>query len=326
MERALWRLRHVARADGWVSVPIPWHWVGDPNHRGKRARALAGRVAALWRTLDLDAFPHFTVMVQSHLEQVRGAFRAREVATGDAAWAPPDFSRVVVFDTRLTALGTPAPREEVPGRARARVPTPLLHGDEPRGRDRRRRRTKKKRRGLFWAGGCHARARCGLQSLGPDVRACGDRLEPDAYAAALDAAAWALAPRGTTHATFALAEAVRSRALPVVVDDGAPVCVSRETCCAMAAPPRRDGVDVAAHLPFADIGLDWNALGLVVDAADARRVPAMIAAIEADKEIMRRRRDLNEAARDLFTPRGVAVYVAYKLRFCAADLDGPPGG
>lgn len=313
MEAALWRLRHACRADGWVSVPIPWHYVADPNHAGKRQKRLAAAVLSIWKSLEVERFPHHTVMVQSHLEQVRAVFSGA---------APPDFSRVVVFDTRWTSLGPlRLPRgTELAGAARARVPVPLLHGEEARGRERRRQRTAKATH-LFWAGGCHARVRCGLRALGGGVRACGDRLDENTYGAAVDGAVWALAPRGTTHATFALAEALRSRALPIYVSDGSSVCVSRETCCGEGRRPlERRTLDVAARLPFADIGLDYARLGLVVDSADVSELPARIAAAEADLDGLVGRRNFLDAARPLFTPRGVAAYVAYKLTFCLADL------
>ena len=298
MERALLAL--APRAPGWVHVPIPWHELADPNHAGARQRKLADATKKLWRALDFDAHRHFSVLVQMHVEQVRAAFAKR--ADG---WVP-DFARVFVFDTRLTALGSTLTFRgaELPGAALGRVPVPLLgHALDDDGDVARAAGSS-----LFWAGGCHARVRCFLEGLGPGVRPCGDTIDAAAFRAGLRDAAWALAPRGTMHATFMLAAAVRHGALPVYVGDDTPACVSRATCCDRVFRLRRSR-DAAAFLPYGDLGLAWRDLGLVVDAADAAAIPAMVANA-SDLAGRRRRLDVAQA---LFSHRGVAAYVAWKL-------------
>ena len=97
-------------------------------------------------------------------------------------------------------------------------------------------------------------------------------------------------------------------ALPVYVGDDTPACVSRATCCDRVFRLRRSR-DAAAFLPYGDLGLAWREMGLVVDAADAAEIPAMVANA-SDLAGRRRRLDVAQA---LFSHRGVAAYVAWKL-------------
>ena len=177
-----------------VRFPHRWHGVADPNHAGPDQEKLRRRVEALWTWLEPARVPVFTVMVQAHVEQILSELPAL------------DFSFVAVFDTRWTGLG---PVPGVPGHREAptrhRSPVPLLGEADVARRGGGGARAPDS---LFWAGGCHARVRCDLHLLGGRVRRCDDALPEAAFDAELASAAWALAPRGTTHASTMLARAV----------------------------------------------------------------------------------------------------------------------
>ncbi|KAH8098500.1 hypothetical protein JL720_1446 [Aureococcus anophagefferens] len=198
MERALLALAPRARAGCTCRSP----GTSSPTRTTRAQRKPRRGEAAL--ALDFDAHRHFSVLVQMHVEQVRASFAKRK-----DGWVP-DFARVLVFRASYGARLDARVRGELPGAALGRVPVPLLgHALDDDGDVARAAGSS-----LFWAGGCHARVRCFLEGLGPGVRPCGDTIDAAAFRAGLRAAAWALAPRGTMHATFMLAAAVRHGALP----------------------------------------------------------------------------------------------------------------
>ena len=339
LDRQLWSRRAEIAPPGWTFLAVPWSFLFDPNiPAAVRPSQIFAALDRLWRQLSWRTERHFTVMVQSHLEQARAAMQRRH-------FEPMDFSQVVVFDSRLTALGSSAPRSERAGSARARIPVPLLHGAPLPGlRPAAARAAPEKRGGvLFWAGGCHARVRCGLRAAveasgapAAAVRRCGARVSAEELLRQLHNATWALAPRGTYNANYMWGEAVAAGALPIFLWGREAKCTGTTACgCPASGAPHPSALPerslgtasrvaaqparppLAAYLPYSDL-VDWDMIGLSLYSDQV--VPQLGAAVRAvNPQELRDRQARLAQVRPLFSTHGLLAYVRWRLCAFAND-------
>jgi len=279
---------------GSVLIPLAWKALTDdyPWNRSKSSMNFRVKLGKAWQKLD-HRRSHFTIMMQSNVGQVLKAFRANRLGM-------LDFSSVIVFDSRGN--------DTLPA-----FPIPLLHEKVLPVSTVSRNVT------ITFRGSCNdrgAKVRHAFPELfrgfpGAMVLSCGSMSRN--FSTELQASVFALCAPGSFGTSFRQYEALQAGALPVIVSDSTYPGGS-------------------LWLPFQDLGVDWNEIGLVIQHNDLSNLPKSLENLLADPASVRQRQARAAAVAPLFTPQGLLEYVLYVLSFYNTDnlrsdetaVDAPP--
>ncbi|KAJ1460254.1 hypothetical protein M885DRAFT_612884 [Pelagophyceae sp. CCMP2097] len=172
---------------------------------------------------------------------------------------------------------------------RVNVPLPLMyHGalEVPLWSGARRRR-------LFFSGACTSElrgrlagelkradaARTAGAAYTTTAYECGHKRSRADFVEKVSSSLWVAAPRGRHPATFMLSEAWQAGSLPVYIYD-----TTRQgrgpRAPQMNASLLPSRAKISRQLPYANIGLNWSAAGLVLKACELSDLPDMLRAIK----------------------------------------------
>ena len=323
-------------AIGAVYIPVDWQRLTDDwPWKEARGKALRRHVCAAL-TLPRNAkYTHFTVMMQGHLAQFKGAL-SHDPATPHF----PDFTDVVVFSTRGADNHRP------------RFAVPLLHVGQSGATARRIPVTQPnglRRDALHFSGACTHTLRChmverlkatwpaahmhrseaaanGLEAaavretystgLQHAMSHCGQTHTFAAYTKGLAHATCFLFFPGTMPASFHLSEGIVSGALPVVVYQSPVTSYTHSVGCDASKSVRattKRGWDNTTWLPYRDVGVAYTTMGYLLHPRDVLKVHDMLADLSSNITELKRRQAALARVQRMYTVEGVVAYLAFVL-------------
>lgn len=284
-----------------IYVPIPWHQVVEQYGMLRRDTAPLKLVAELFRKLDFEHFDHFVTVGQASFEQ------AERYALRDGFTMPNVHKLSLIFASRLENMERYALRQRLNHRE---VTVPLLYS---RRAELQAATHPPVYPGAIFSGACTCSLRSRLNSnLATSsaydmsrVDECGNKRNRSEYIATVHNTTWVLVPRGSSPAAYSMAETIQAARLPAYIYG----FKSRSKAAAPLPPAEL----LAHHLPFVDLGLDWNKLGAVFTAAQLESIPHSLAGRNASSQL-----EYVARHRPLFTVDGTYRYILAKLATTAA--------
>lgn len=124
---------------------------------------------------------------------------------------------------------------------------------------------------------------------------------------------WFVAARGTFAASFNMYETLQQGSLPVHLWNDEPSLLFRgaKRGCKKLGRISPPGASSGPWLPYADIALDFNRLGVVLHASDVQSMLKRLEDISSNQSDIRTRLLRVEQLRPFFTPTGASHYARY---------------